>query len=482
MKSIYLTLLLSLIVSLSALAQNSATTFSLDDCIKYAMDNTINIKNAKVDELIAESVVKETIGLGLPQVSGSVGVTTNPKLPRFYSKYDEDVEGPFTDGLAGIPGIKSGDLIGLPNFFQQPNSGNAGLTINQLIFNTTYLVGLKASSTYKELSQKATEQTKIEVIEFVSKAYYAVLISNEQITLFDNNIARVDSLLRTTKALNQNGFAEGIDVDRTQVTLNNLKSERLNFINNQALALSLLKFQMNYPMDQPLVVTGSIGDLKVNENLFNEYQDGWDYKNLIGYKMLETQRKLQELDIKAKQSVLLPNLTGFANLGYSTMSPSFGGIFKTESSVEKTDFYGPDSWYPNSSLGLSLNIPIFSGMQLFQRTQQSKLALQKIENNFISFKEGVDLSIRQNTITFQNALETVKSQQENMTLADKVARITKIKYEQGVGSNIEVTDAENSLRQAQVNYYRALYDAILSKIDLDRAYGKIDPSTYTTTK
>jgi outer membrane protein TolC len=154
-------------------------------------------------------------------------------------------------------GLDDTDIVAMPNFFQLKSSGNAGITINQLLFNTTYLVGLKAAGTYKELSERSSEQTQIQVVENVTKAYYAVLVNNERIALFDNNIARVDSLLRTTTALNQNGFAEAIDVDRTQVTLNNLKSERLKFLNLQNLSLGLLKFQMNYPMEKDLNVAGS---------------------------------------------------------------------------------------------------------------------------------------------------------------------------------------------------------------------------------
>jgi outer membrane protein len=315
----------------------------------------------------------------------------------------------------------------------------------------------------------------------VAKAYYAVLVSNERIALFDNNIARVDSLLRTTRAMNENGFAEAIDVDRTRVTLNNLKTERLIFINTQRLSLGLLKFQMNFPMDQDLPISGKLEDLKINENLFTEYEQGWDYKDRIEYKILDTQKRLQELEIKNRFSQSTPSLVAFANLGYSTMSPNVGGLFKTESSVEKTDSYGPDSWYPYSTLGVTLNIPIFSGLQRSARLQQSKLELVKIENQYSSLKQAIDLSIQQNTIEYKNALESLGSQRENMNLADRVAKVTKIKYEQGVGSNIEVTDAENSLRAAQINYYGALFDAILAKINLERAYAKIDPAKYNTT-
>jgi outer membrane protein TolC len=97
----------------------------------------------------------------------------------------------------------------------------------------------------------------------------------------------------------------------------------------------------------------------------------------------------------------------------------------------------------------------------------------KIENSFTVMKQSIDLEIKQATTNFLNAIESLESQRENNTLAENVARITKIKYEQGVGSNLEVVDAESSLREAQINYYSALYDAIVAKIDLDKAYGKL---------
>jgi len=485
MKRIIHILIVSISLPLGATAQMAyPAEFTLDDCIKYAMENTIEVKNARVDEQIAQARVREITGIGLPQIDGSVAVQHNQKLPRFFAQYQvaQGFGGEDENGNPNIdlPGVEPTDIVASQNFFQLPSNGSAGVTINQLLFNTTYLVGLKAAGTYKELSQKTSEQTQIQVIEGVTKAYYAVLVNNERITLFDNNIARVDSLLRTTTALNQNGFAEAIDVDRTQVTLNNLKSERLKFLNLQNLSLGLLKFQMNYPMDKELKVAGSLSDLKVNENLFNEYQEGWDYKNRIEYKILDTQRRLQELDIKNQQSHSYPSLVAFANLGYSTQSPNISGIFQTNTNYSDDGRIGPDKWYSYSTFGVSLQVPIFSGLQRTYQAQQAKLNLLKIENSFISLRQGIDLSIQQNTTVYKNALETFRSQRENMELADRVARVTKIKYEQGVGSNIEVTDAEASLREAQVNYYNALFDAILAKIDLDRAYGKIDPIQYIT--
>lgn len=480
MNRIYQTLFLSLLLPLGVLAQentNTQTSFDLDECIKYALEHTVEVQNARVDELIAEAKVKETIGIGLPQIDGNISLTHNEKLPRFFATYA--VAQGFAEQDLNL-GLADDDIVASPNFFQLQSSGDANVRVDQLLFNGSYLVGLKASRTYKDLAYKTTAQTQIQTIENVTKAYYSVLISNERIALFESNITRVDSLLRTTRAMFENGFAEMIDVDRIQVSLNNLKSERLKFVNLQNLSVGLLKFQMNYPMEAPITVEGDLSELTVNENLFNEYNEGWNYTNRIEYQILDTQKRLQELDIKNRYAESYPVLKAFGTLGWMTQSPDIGGLFVTNTDLDNTDLIGPDKWYNYSMFGVSMSVPIFSGLQRSQRIQQAKLSLLKIQNEYSSLKQGIDLSIQQNTITYKNSLETLKSQEENMELAAKVARVTKIKYEQGVGTNLEVTEAESSLRESQVNYYDALYDAIVAKIDLDKAYAKIDPSKYVT--
>jgi len=462
--------MLALLLAGQARAQQQA--FTVDQCIEYALRNSINVQNSILDEQIATAKVKETIGIGLPQISGSASIVHNPKLQRFFTTYS----GPdgFIGDLSGVPGILEGDVIAARNFFQLQSSGGASVSINQLIFNGSYLVGLQASSVYKELAVKTGNQTKEQIIQQVMKAYYGVLINKERIILFANNIARVDSLLRNTKALNQNGFAEAIDVDRIQVTLNNLLSERNKFLNLNELGIELLKFQMNYPMDQPLEVVGNISEVQVDRNL-DHYKEGWDYKVRTDYQVLETNRSLQELNLKNQYAAFMPSLNAFATLGYLTQSPKVGGLFQTNSKIEDDGRLGPDKWYSYSQIGISLNVPIFSGMQRHYRVQQEKIALQKIDNGFKILKNGIDLEIKQASLIFENAISTLETQQANMDLASRVAQVTKIKYEQGVGSNIEVVDAENSLRQAQTNYYGAMFDAMVAKIDLDKAYGKLLP-------
>jgi outer membrane protein TolC len=183
------------------------------------------------------------------------------------------------------------------------------------------------------------------------------------------------------------------------------------------------------------------------------------------------------LDLKNKYAAGVPSLVAFANMGYSTQAPNVGGLFRTTSSIADNGQVGPDKWYGYSLLGVSLNVPIFSGLQRTYRVQQSKLALLKIENSQRQLESVIDLELQQVRLTLENAIRTLQSQKENMELAGNVARVTKIKYEQGVGSSLEVINAESSLRESQINYYSALYDALVAKVDLDKAYGKLNPST-----
>ncbi len=454
--------------------EQTPATFTLEQCIEYALVNSIAAQNAIIDQQIASAKVKETVGLGLPQVSGNASLVHNPRLQRFFSTFTGS--NGFLPDLSAVPNIRVGDVVSVENFFQLKNSGVASVTINQLVFSGSYLVGLQASQAYKDLSYKTATQTKEQIVQQVTKAYYSILINKERIQLFTNNISRLDSLLKSTTALNKNGFAEAIDVDRIKVAYNNLKSEQNKFLNINELGLELLKFQMNYPMDQPITVTGNIQDVKIDVNQAS-YTDGWDYKMRSDYKVLEANKRLQELNIKNQYAGALPTISAFGNFGYNTQSGDIGGLFTTNSGISDNGLIGPDRWYNYSQLGVSMNVPIFTGFQRHYKIQQEKLTLKKIDNGFRSLKQGIDLETKQASISFENAITSLTAQMENMDLASNVSRITKIKYEQGVGSNLEVVDAENSLRQAQTNYYSALFDAMIAKVDLDKAYGKLLPST-----
>jgi outer membrane protein TolC len=230
MKYNYLILFFCLFSVISAKAQltDSIANFSLKEAIDYAQKHQSAILNASIDEEIAKNTVKQTIGIGLPQLNGNVNFQDFLKIP--------------TNLLPGEFFGKPGTQI--PVQFGVQYQSSYGLELNQLLFDGSYLVGLQASKTYKELSNKNLKRSRIETAVGVTKAYYSVLVSNEQLSLLDANIDRLKKSLNDTKALFANGFVEKIDVDRLTVLNNNLETERGNVIRLLELNMNLLKFQM----------------------------------------------------------------------------------------------------------------------------------------------------------------------------------------------------------------------------------------------
>jgi outer membrane protein TolC len=452
-------------------AQNNHV-FTLQQCLDYALKESVPVKNAELDERIAKARVNETIGIGLPQINGSVALDHNQQLRRFFATYNPG--SPFFPDP--IPGLEVGDVVAARNFFQLRSTGDASIRVNQLLFNGSYLVGLQAANAYKELAEKSAGQTREEVIQAVTKAYYAVLINRERIKSFDVNIARVDSLLKSTQVMLQNGFAEQLEADRLTVILNNLITERNKFLRLQEVSIELLKFQMNYPMDQPLEVSGSLTESDVQINVDSLFTN-WNYTDRPDYQVLLANKKLQVLNVKNNYAAGIPVLSAFANAGYSTQSPNVSGLFQTRTSIDDNGQIGPDKWYSYSVFGISLSVPIFSGLQRTFKIQQEKLMLQKIENGERQLRSRIDMEIKEALNKYVSSMETLKWQKENMDLSAKIARVTRIKYSEGVGSNIEVVEAESSLRESQVNYYHALFDAMIARIDLIKALGKMNHLT-----
>ncbi|WP_256012624.1 TolC family protein [Desertivirga xinjiangensis] len=422
--------------------QGRTFQFNLQECLQYAYENQDSIKNAKLDIESANYKVKETIGIGLPQVSGSAQFQDYLKIPTTL-----------------IPG----DFVGEPGTFVPVKFGvkyqsNAALAVNQLLFNGSYLVGLKASRTYKELSERNYNRTKISTTVSVTKAYYQVLVSNEQIRLLDANVSQLEQQLKETTELNKQGFVEKIDLDRLRVIYNNLLTTRENTERLLVLSTQMLKFQMGMPVTDDLKVKDKISAINMDVNT-SIAVDTSAYKNRIEYGLLETQRKLNDLNVQRLKSEYLPTLSAFGNSSYQYQADQFRDLF--------------DQRFPMTVVGLQLNIPIFSGFQRKYQIKQAQVEVKKTDNILNTAKNGILLQQEQARIMYQNGMKSLNNQKANMELAREVLRVSKIKYQEGVGSSIEVTQAQTELEQAENNYIQALYDALVSKVDLDNAYGRI---------
>ncbi len=434
-----------LIGSFPALAQDAAPlSFTSQQAIEYAIKNNVNIINADLETEISQARVNELIGVGLPQVKGNIDVNDYLEIPTQF------VPGEFFNGEPGTYA---------PVKFGQQYTASAGITATQLLFDGSYIVGLQASKTYVELSRKSSSQTKIEVAANVNKAYYFVLVAEERLKQLNNDLERLAKLKDDTKALYDNGFVEKIDYDRIELSYNlveNSKNQTVRLVEN---SYNILKFQMGLNQKTDITLTEKIADVSVTATPLEK--DSVTVANRIEYSILETQYKLASLDLKRYNATRLPSIGLF-------------GTYSTNASRDEFNFIDSDyKWYPTSIIGGSLSIPIFTGFTINSQAKQARLKQTQVKNSFYLLEQNINLEYENAKTTLQNNILKLEIQEKNRDLAREITRVSKIKYDQGVGSNLEVIDAEASLREAETGYYTALLETIISKIDLDKAAGLI---------
>ncbi len=425
----------------------SQQSFSLKQALDYAYSHNLDLKNAQLDEERMVAQKNEIRGIGLPQVSASFEMKDFIELPTSLLP---------AEFFGGPPGTF------IPINFGTQYNADAGIAASQILFNGDYIVALQSSKVFIDLTKKATVQSKLDVTEKVTKAYYLVLVNEERAKLLANNMDQLQKLLDDTKVLFSTGFVEQVDVDRLQVSLNNLKAEDEKLKKLLDLSRAMLKFQMGMGIKESLVLTDKLEDVDLN-TISTTANEPINYALRNEYSMLQSQQMVNELKLKRNKYAYLPSIVAYGNLSTQAQRTEFD-IFDTSK-----------RWFAMGVVGAKLTLPIFSGTQRKYQTQQTKIELLQTENKIKQLEQGIDLQVANARIQLENSVTSLQSKKENMELAQRVYDTVTKKYNEGVGSNLEVTTAETELKNARTNYHTALYDAIVAKIELDKALGKLMP-------
>jgi outer membrane protein TolC len=440
-----LTFCLLLLITGSLSAQDSSAHYSLKQALDFAFQNQGDLKNAILEQEIAHQKVHEIEGLGTPQINGNAEINNFLELPTTF------VPGEF---FGGEPGSFA------PVKFSQKYSASVGVSASQLIFDGSYLIGLKATKAYQDLSRKQMHQTKTDLAVKVTKAYYAVLVMDARMEIIDANIQRLEKLMNDTKAMYQNGFAEKIDADRIQLSYNNLLVEKEKITRFKDFSAALLKFQMGLKPNAPITLTDKLADFPWQDKAM--LADSVDVSKRPEFSLMQSQQRLQELDLQRYKSTYYPSLVGIASLSENASRNEFN-IFNTAY-----------RWYPTALVGLKLTVPIWDGLQKSARVNQSKLLLKKVNNSMEMLKDGLQLDYINARSNYQNNLSSLETMKNSRDLSTEIVRVSKVKYDNGVGSSLELIQAETSKREADANYFNTLYDTIIAKIDLDKSTGAIN--------
>lgn len=459
LKGIALIIIMS--ASLCTVAQERHE-FSAKDAVEYAKKNSSQVQNALLDIKIQEQTNKEVTAAALPTLTGSTGINYFPNVgvqtfPNFIAAGTYGVlakEGVLNS--QGVPITSPNDFGIIQAQFGTKFNNSLGVSLQQLLFDGQVFVGLQARRSTIELAEKTAEVTEENVRANIYKIYYQLAASKNQLNILDANISRLQKLASDTRKLYENGFAEKLDISKLDVQLANLETDRLkalNTINNGFLGLKLL---MGMPVRDTLILTDSVTYTDIRSGVLEATQ--YNYTDRKEYQQAQIGLRLGDYNIRRYKLSKLPtvSLSSNYNLVRQSNELGFGG-----------------RWNKSSLIGVNINVPIFRGFAVDARIENARLQQQKNVNNLEALKLTIDRDVQQAVNNYTNALATLDAQKRNMDLAETVYNQTQLKFQNGIGSQTEISTAQSDLLVAQNNYILSLYDAINARIDFLKATGKL---------
>jgi outer membrane protein TolC len=439
-------ILVTLFFATAAFAQEVKTVhaFSLADAVNYAQKNNVQVKNALLDIDIQIQTNKEIASAALPTIGSSVGGTDFLTIPTSL-----------------LPGQIFGGAPGtfIPVQFGTKFNANYGANFNQILFDGQVFIALQARATSLDWKRKNAALTEENIKANIYKIYYQLSASKTQLNILDANIERLQKLANDAAAMYKSGFAEKLDVDKVNVQLNNLQTEKLKANNSVTIGFMGLKMLMGMPVKDSLVLTDIIDESNLSADVL--YEDNFEYGIRKDFQYLTTIKKLSAFNVKRYQLSFLPTIT-------------MNGAYTKNAQRTKFDFFDKKgSWFETSLIGLNVNFPLFNGGARLARINKAKLELQQVDNQMAALKNNIDNELSQAKLSYMSSVATVNFQKKNMQLAENVYSQTKKKFEAGTGSNTEISAAQADLVAAQNNFMNALYAALIAKVDLLKASGKL---------
>lgn len=437
-----LTLFFSLFFISLGFSQEKTKGFSLEQAISFAVKNNYNVKVAQNNVWAAKEKKWETTTIGLPKISAKID-------------YQNWLKQQISLLPAEITGGPAGTFI--PLAFGTKQNVNAAITLNQLIFDGSYIVALQSAKTYLNISKQAKEKTELSIREAVINAYGNVLIAEKSIEILKGNLKILEKTLSDTKKIYKNGLTEEEDVEQLQITLTTLKNQLNKTIRLRDIGYKMLNISMGNLIDEQIVLTDGLDSLILGNIDLNLLAKTFNVANHIDYKIAENTKEGNRLLVLLEKSKALPSLRAFVNYGYAGNSDSF-------------DFFRSDQkWYNSSLLGVSLEIPIFSSFNRRSKTRQAKFEYNNADIRLIEIKEQLRLKAAAAKSDYQFSIEQYQSAKENLELAKRIERKQQIKFFEGVSTSFELSQAQNQLYTQQQNYIQSMLDVIAKKAALENA-------------
>ncbi|RRO20984.1 TolC family protein [Flavobacteriaceae bacterium 14752] len=444
----YLAILLLLFSYLTYAQEQDVYKFSLEEAIERALDSSYVSLNARRDQAKALKQKWETTADGLPQFNAAVDYEYNPKLI-------------VTPLPAEIVGGEPGTTV--PVTFGQRQSMRATATLNQLIFDGSYIVALKAAKTFLEFSNNSNEKTRLQVRQNVVSAYANALLVESNVDIIKNNAAKAKENLDETRKIFENGLAEQEDVEQLQITYQQVSNQLRNAQRNLDLSKQTLKMVLGLPVDTEIELTDDLQSLAQQQLAdFDLLETQLQLEQNVDYKIADNLVQQRTLEWQLERSNALPTLTAFANYG----TTSFGDEFVFLDSETQ--------WFQFSTVGVSLNVPIFSSLRRAKRSQRAEIAMMQAKTDFKQSVEQIKLDFNQAKSDYKFALENYQTAKDNLNLAERIERKNIIKYKEGLSTSFDLRQAQLQLYDAQNQYLQSMLQLINAKTSLETVLNEPD--------
>lgn len=436
-KYLYIISFLALSISLNA-QKKTTMELSLEEAITYALTNSYNAKAAENDIKIAKETVWETTTIGLPQINGGLDYQNYLKRPITLIDFDND-------------GVNE-EFV-----FVQKQSVNASVTLTQLLFDGSYLVGLQASKTYLKISEQAKEKTELLTREAVINAYGNILVTEKNIEILKRNQEVNDKILFETKAAFDNGLTEEENVEQFEIIKGNLENKLRASERLKKIAYQMLNIALGISLDAKITLTDSLESLVVKNTNLNLLVQDFNIDKHIDFRIAENDRETKRLMVQLEKSKNLPSLSAFVNYGTQAFSDDF------------SFFKGEQQWFQSSLFGVSLNVPIFSSLGRKAKTAQAKFDLETADIRLEETKQKLSLAAQSAKSDYQLSIDNYQTAQKNLNLAERIEKKQQIKFNEGITTSFDLLQAQNQLYSQQNAYVQAMLNIIATKATLENA-------------
>ncbi len=414
-------------------AQKSMT---LEDCVQYALAHHPEVTLAQLDLRDADWQIKENGSVALPQFTAGVSYQYFLKQPSIPAE---------AFGFEADPGTKLS--------FALKNNLTGTVAVNQLLFSNSYLLGVKGAREYRKYVDLKFEAVKAHLRNAVTDAYLPALLLEENIIILGRNIEVQQKLLRETGEVFKAGFAEQLDVDRLQFILASLINQRDNFLRQRDITIDVLQFAMFMPVNEEITLSDDLAQLLETYSSINP-EEQLNYMNRPDYVTVLKTQELGEIQIDLYEKPWLPTLAGFAQY-----QPSYQGNEKL-------------FWIPSAIVGVQMNVPIYDGGLTKSRKERAIVSAEKVDVQKEMLERAYDLEIETARKQYANARAQVQNQEENLQLAQRIYDTSETKFQSGIGSSVEVTQAQAGLYQTQALFVQAKFELLQARVALKKALGK----------